>query len=145
MLSTNAGAKGRGLRGESRVERREPNPVVAPDRAGWVPDPGLCCGLVGELSIMTDRAGEPAPARPFGSSDNSSPAIGLAMVMVLAHTISLRTECDRPDGTLRRTARPPQGGISAAHTTSESRPSHRPAPAGDWSADTARHGAGVCL
>ena len=63
-------------------------PVVAPDRAGRVPDPGLCRGLVGELSIMTHRAGEPAPARSPRFVRQLFPGIGLAMVMVLAHTLS---------------------------------------------------------
>ena len=51
--------------GEARGTRStgDHSPVVAPDRAGRVPDPGLRGGLVGELSIMTHRAGESAVAQ----------------------------------------------------------------------------------
>ena len=58
------GAKAEGVRSVARGEARgrASAPVVASDRTGRVPDPGLCRGLVGELSIMTHRAGAPAHA-----------------------------------------------------------------------------------
>ena len=58
----------------------------------------------GELSIMTHRAGEPAPARAPRFVRQLFPGIGLAMVMVLAHTSTFAQSTIDPTG---RSGKPP--------------------------------------
>ena len=91
---------------------------------------------------MTHRAGEPAPARSLRFVRQLFPGIGLAMVMVLASTSAFAQPID-PTGRSGEPPGPLKEEFAAAQAASESRASHRPAPAGDRGADTARHGAGV--